>query len=417
MFERQRRIPLLRMAWRNTRRHTRRTVLTASAITVAVAALTYGFAHITGLLGDMVDAYAKTESGHVRIRAAGYTERERMLPVHLNVRGLSTLLPVIRGHPGVQGAVPRIRAAVLVDGAASNKPGLLLGVDLEREEAYLGPSATLVAGRLPRPGHAEVLIGKPFAEKLEVAVGDSITVLTQTAYRSLGGMRLAVAGFAVTGVPYLDNAILLTPLDQAQVLTDLPDAATEILVFADDPDQADPLAASLREELQPLAAGDLEVLSWRDQGPLIRTIQMMRPVMFVIFGLLFLMASLIIVNTMLMTVMERTREFGMQAALGMRRSDIVTLIVAEGLTIGACGAAVGAALGTAVAVWLEATGINMGAAANAVGGLPFHQVLYPDWRLAFTFYGAAIGLVTAGLAALYPAWRAIRLTPAEALRT
>jgi ABC-type lipoprotein release transport system permease subunit len=137
----------------------------------------------------------------------------------------------------------------------------------------------------------------------------------------------------------------------------------------------------------------------------------------IVLGLLFVMASLIIVNTMLMTVMERTREFGMQAALGMRPGDIVALIVTEGLAIGLIGTVFGAILGTAVAVWLETTGIDIGAAAGAVAGLPFRQVLYPDWKPMFTVYGAAVGLVTAGVATLYPAWRASRLAPAEALRT
>jgi putative ABC transport system permease protein len=415
MSKQKRNIPLARMAWRNTRRHTRRTLLTAMAVTVAVAAVTYSFAHLTGLLGDMVDAYAKTESGHVRIRRDGYTDRERLLPVHMNVRRLSEVLSMIRGHPGVEDAIPRIRSMVLVDGTASNKPGLLLGVDLEREESYLSPSSITEDGRLPRAGRAEVLVGKGFAEKLGVGVGDSLTVLGQTAYRSLGGMRLAVAGLAVTGFAYLDNTILILPLDQAQILADLPDAATEVLVFADDPEQADPLAGSLQLQLADL--GDLEVLSWKDQGPLIRLLEMMRPIMGIVMGLLFIMASLIIVNTMLMTVMERTREFGMQAALGMRPSDIVRLIVAEGLAIGVIGTVVGGALGTGLAVWLETTGINIGAAAGAVAGLPFPQVLYPDWKLLFTVYGAVVGLVTAGVATLYPAFRAIRLTPAEALRT
>jgi putative ABC transport system permease protein len=415
MSKRRRNIPLARMAWRNTRRHTRRTLLTATAVTVAVAAVTYAFAHLTGLMGDMVDAYAKMESGHVRIRRDGYTERERLLPVHMNVRRLSDVLSTIRSHPGVEDAIPRIRSMVLVDGTASNKPGLLLGVDLEREESYLSPSSITEDGRLPRASRAEVLVGKGFAEKLGVGVGDSLTVLGQTAYRSLGGMRLAVAGLAVTGFAYLDNTILIMPLDQAQILADLPDAATEVLVFANDPEQADPIAGRLQSELA--ALGDLEALSWKDQGPLIRLIEMTLPIMGIIMGLLFLMASLIIVNTMLMTVMERTREFGMQAALGMRPGDIVRLILAEGLAIGVIGTVVGGALGTGVAIWLETTGIDIGAAAGAVAGLPFQQVLYPDWKLLFTVYGAVVGMVTAALATLYPAWRAIRLTPAEALRT
>jgi putative ABC transport system permease protein len=383
---------------------------------VAVAAITFMFAYVTGILGNVVDSYARTESGHVRIRKDGYTERERLMPVYLKVDSVTELLSVIRAHPDVEEAVPRIRCAVLVDGAGSNRPGLLLGLDMDREAAYLNPAGLAMNGNPPRPGHPEVMIGYEFAEKLAVGVGDTITVLGQTAYRSLGGLRLVVTDLAASGMSFLDNSMLVVPLDQAQVLADLPDAATEILVFARDARLAGPLAAQLKAELEPIVSGDIEVLSWLDQGPLMRTMQLMRPVLAVVMGLMLLMAGLIIINTMLMTVMERTQELGMQAALGMRRSDIVALIVTEGVVIGLIGAVVGTVLGSSVGIWLEHTGIDLTAAARTIE-LPFQGMVYPDWRLSFALIGMACGVFAAAAAALYPALRAVRMAPAEALRT
>ena len=411
----KRRIPILRLAWRNTRRNTRRTALTVVAVTVAVAAMTYGAGHVTGLVGNLVDSYARTESGHVRIRKEGYTERERLLPVYLKVDRVSELLPVIREHPEVEEAVPRIRTSVLVDGAGSNRPGLLLGLDFEREMAYLNPNDMAVNGNPPRAGAAEMMIGKDFAEKLGIEIGDTVTVLGQTAYRSLGGLRLVVTDLAVSGMAFLDNSMLIVPLDQAQDLADLPDAATEILIFANDVDRADELAIDLKGTLASVTDSEIEVLSWLDQGPLMRTMQMMKPMLAAVMGLMLLMASLIIVNTMLMTVMERTQEFGMQAAMGMRRSDLVKLIVSEGLVIGFIGAVIGAFLGSCVGIWLEATKIDFTAAAKGID-LPFQAIVYPDWRISFALAAMVGGILASGLSALYPALRAIRLAPAEALR-
>ncbi|UCG87151.1 MAG: ABC transporter permease [Gemmatimonadota bacterium] len=415
MSRKRNRIPLLRLAWRNTHRNTRRTILTVSAIAVAVAALTFGLSYITGILGNAVDTYTRTESGHVRIRKSGYTERERLLPVYLNVQDLATLLPAIRAHSDVKEVLPRIRSAALVDGAGSNRPGLLLGIDLAHEDGYFNPSAMVDEGRLPQAGRAEVLIGRGFGEQIGVGVGDSVTVLAQTAYRSLSGLTLEVVGLAVSGLAHLDNSLLVVPLDQAQELADLPDAATEILVFATDVALAEQLAQSLGQELNPSPESSIEVLSWLDQSPLIRMLNTVRPMLGVIFGLLLVMAGLIIVNTMLMTVMERTQEFGMQAALGMRRSDIVALILSEGVVIGLLGGLIGAALGTTVAVWVESVGIDVTAAMRSME-LPFQGTIYPDWRLLYTVSSTLVGIVTAGMAAVYPAWRAVRLSPAEALR-
>ncbi len=415
MSDKRRRIPVLRLAWRNTLRNTRRTLLTVIAVSIAVTAITFMFAYITGILGNFVDSYARSESGHVRIRKDGYTERERLMPVYLKVDGVSELLERIRDHADVEEVVPRIRSSVLVDGAGSNRPGLLLGLDIERESAYLNPTGMAVNGNPPRPGHPEVMIGMEFAEKLSIEVGDTITVLGQTAYRSLGGLRLVVTDLAFSGISFLDNSMLVVPIDQAQELADMPDAATEILVFAHDVEIAESLAVELEADLAPYVSGDIEVLSWLDQGQLMRTMQMMRPLLGVVMGLMLLMAGLIIINTMLMTVMERTQELGMQAALGMRRSDILFLIVSEGLVIGLIGGAIGAVLGSGVGIWLEHSGIDFTAAARGID-LPFQGIVYPDWQLSYPFIGTACGVFAAGMAALYPALRAIKMAPAEALR-
>ncbi len=412
----RRRIPLWRMAWRNTRRNTRRSVLTGLAVAVAVAALTYGMAHVTGLLDHTIQAYARVQSGHVRITHEGYSNRERFQPTHLYVGRISELLPVIRQEPSVEEALPRVRASVLVDGEATNRPGLLLGVDLVREGPYLNPSSIIAEGRLPATNRGEVAVGRRFAETMRVQVGDSLTVLGQTAYRSLGGARLEVTGLLVSGMAFLDRVLLLTSLDQAQQFADLSDAATEIVVFARNPGDAKALSERLAGRLEELGGGELEVLSWLDQGPLIQTLDMVRPIFGVVLLLLLLMAGLIIINTMLMTVMERTQEFGMMAAMGMRRSDIVALILSEGLAIGLVGALAGGALGTAVSLLIEQVGINVGDAFSSAD-FPIQGVVFPDWKLSFTLVSGMCGAFTAALAALYPAWRAARMTPAEALRS
>ena len=125
----------MRLAWRNTRRNTRRTLLTVSAVTIAVAALIFALSYVDGILANMLDTYARTESGHVRVRAEGYSERERSLPLHLNVPAVAEVVSKVRTQEGVEAALPRIRTTVLVDGAESNQPGLLLGLGADSDTA------------------------------------------------------------------------------------------------------------------------------------------------------------------------------------------------------------------------------------------------------------------------------------------
>lgn len=411
----KRNIPLFRLAWRNTRRNIRRTLLTVSAVTIAVAAMLFGQAYIGGVMDNMLDTYARTESGHVRLRQDGYTRRERSMPLHLSLDSMSDVLQVVREQPHVEEAVPRIRTAVLVDGAGSNRPGLLFGLDLEREANYFNPGAMVTTGRLPVVNQPEVAIGATFAEKLDLAIGDTLVLLGQTAYRSMGGMQAVITGLIKTGIGHLDSRILIASIDQVQYMTELQDATTEILVFADDPAHADGMVSPLKEAVAPVTAQDVEVLSWSDQGPLIQLIETNKPISGLILFILMLMAGLVIVNTMLMTVMERTRELGMMAAMGMRRSDIIALIIAEGGIIGFIGAVLGSAIATGITLWLERTGIDFSQAAENIE-LPFQGVLYPDWTLTYLLTSAFLGILAATIAAFYPAWRASREKPAEALR-
>jgi putative ABC transport system permease protein len=208
---------------------------------------------------------------------------------------------------------------------------------------------------------------------------------------------------------------VIVPVDQAQILVDLPDGATEVLVYTHDAEMAEELALDLSRSVGPLVPGGAEVLAWSEQGQFMRMILMAKPIFGIVLLLLMLMAGLIIVNTMLMTVMERTAEFGMEAALGMRKGDIVKMIVWEGLAIGLVGAILGGLLGSGVGLILESTGIDVSSAMGDIE-IPFQGVIYPDWKLHYVLLSGMLGLMTSGLAALYPAWRAVRLAPAEALR-
>ncbi len=409
-----RKIPRLTLAWRNTLRNGRRTLLTVSAVFVAVGAMIFGTAYMNGTLDNVLDTFAKIESGHIRIRKEGFTRKERSLPLYLHIEDLSRVTSAIREVAGVKAVLPRIRTAVLMEGAESNRTGLLMGVDIAAERGYLDPEAMVSEGRTPRSGHPEVLVGREFAHRLGVQVGDTLTLLGQTAYRSLGGIRLRVTGLAQTGMGAFDGKLLLAPLDQVQLMTEMPDAATELLVFAKTPEEAHRLLPLLRNAISNYVE-EAEIRAWDEQGPLIQTLSSVRPVLLGVVFMLTIMAGLVIVNTMLMTVMERTRELGMLAALGMRRVDIVLLIVAEGAMIGLIGAVPGGVAGSGVTLWLQQTGLDITAAARSTD-LPFRGVIYPAFSLPYALGACLLGIAAAAAAAVYPALKAARQKPAEALR-
>lgn len=404
---------LLGLAWRNTLRNTRRTVLTGSAVVVAAAAVIFMLSYIRGIMANVEDAFAINESGHARITAQGYLERQRFLPLYLNIPDADGVLGAVRAHPAVQAALPRIRSAVLASTDSMNTGALTLGIDLAAEHDYLAPQDMLDQGRMPVPGASEALLGAGLAEKLGLVPGDSLTILGQTAWRSFGGLRVQVAGTGRSGMAYLDESLVILPLDQAQLMADMPDAVTEILVLARQKEQRDSLAAMLRQDLD--LTGDVEVTSWRQEGSLLGLMEFARVAWSFFLVILMTMAGLIIVNTMLMSVLERTRELGMLAAMGMRRRSMVRLVLTEGLIIGLVGSIIGAGLGTALSLWVEHVGIDFSAAMEGTS-FPMSPIIYVDWHWQQIVVACVLGVATGVLASLYPARRAANLAPAEALR-
>lgn len=407
---------LFGLAWRNTLRNTRRTVLTGSAVVVAVTAVIFLLAYLDGIGTNMEDSAARIESGHVRITREGYVERERFSPLYLNVPGVSSLAASLRAHPAVAEALPRIRASVMASTDDINTGALVLGLELDREAGYLDPAAMRTDGRLPRPGHAEAMLGAGLAARLGLVPGDSVTLLGQTAWRSMGGIRVEVTAIGRSGMAFMDQAMVVLPLDQAQLLTELDDAATEVLVFARDRDRADALTAALAADRSDLTGAGLELLSWRRPGTMLHTMSSMMNVYYVFIVLLMAMAGLIIINTMLMSVLERTREMGMLAAMGMRRGSMTRLIVTEGFVIGLLGAILGGGIGSGLALWAGTAGLDFSAAMEGVA-MPLDPVIRPTLRWGHVAVGAALGMSTGALAALYPARRAVRMAPADALRS
>jgi putative ABC transport system permease protein len=407
--------PLLRLAWRNALRNIRRTVLTCTAVIVSVTAIVFMLAYITGILTNIQDSYARHVTGHARITRQGYLERERFSPLYLNVPEISALVPALRAHPDVVTVLPRIRSAALASTDERNATALVVGLDLAGEEGYMDPARMVTAGRLPQPGRAEVLVGEGLADKLRLVPGDSLTLLGQTAWRSFGGLYVEVAGIGRSGMAYMDRALVVLPLDQAQLLTELDDAATEVLVFTHSISLAGALASTLANDIPELAGDELETRSLWSESALSAMTQSTTIAYSVFLILLLTMAGLIIVNTMLMTVLERTRELGMLAAMGMRRGSAVRLILLEGMVIGILGAAIGGALGTGISLWVGAVGIDFTEAMKSVD-MPFQGILYPSWHWTHLLAASMLGLLTATVATLYPAWRAVRLAPADALR-
>jgi ABC-type lipoprotein release transport system permease subunit len=412
---------LLRLAWRNLWCNPRRTLIAMAAIGLGYAMLLFVACLMAGLRQQMIESGTNLVLSDIEVHAPDYYP-DRPLQLTLGGRNgieVSALLAAIGGDPGVQAASPRVYGYGLVSATHQSAGAQLLGVVPELEKKITVLQARMVKGSYLSDGMPKaVVIGVDLATLLGVEVGSEIVLLTPAADGSTGNDLYTVAGIFHTGLDAIDRGLVLMPLASLQELLRLaPGRIHEVGIKLRDITSATTTAAQL--EVQLGKAFPVRVSAWPDLAPeLADYVQFNRRVTFILFFIFFLSVAMGIANTMLMAIIERTRELGMLMALGMRPAQVVGLIVAEAASLAGASLVLGGVLGIPLLWYLQVHGLNLGGKGDAVSLAGI--LVGPLWfgQQDFTAYAqAALGLaVTALASALYPALRAARFRPAEALR-
>ena len=407
---------ILRLALRNTRRHSRRTLLTGLAIGIAVAAVTFMDAYLEGAMTSMFEGFIQLEAGHIKVVPVEAKDRSRPLSLDKGIKGLSSLLETMETTPGVTDIAPRIRFPVLLESKGNSIPAFGLGLSFNSEDNLMNPAKILAEGRLPEDGSWDLMLGNQLAEKLGLKIGDELFMVTTDSYGGLGPGLYKICGIAHTGIGYIDRKTFYVPLSAAQEQLGMDDSVMEIACRIDSGTEgAIPVAELMNDLLKKSGRDDIVALPWQEQGMLYEMMGMAKAYGPILMLLLGVIALTTVVNTVLMSVMERVREIGALRAIGFQRGTVVKMILSESMLIGIVGTAAGIILGMSVAIWLNHVGIDFSSAMESVD-FPMKPIIYPDPSLMTAVKSGIFGLVVALVAAWYPARVAARLEPVEALR-
>ena len=405
---------ILRLAWRNLWRHPRRTLLTAAAIAFSALLLVFMITIQLGAYDTAIDSATRIFNGQLQVQRTAYLEKPKM---RTSIPRAAELAAQLREKTGLQAMAVRAQGFALATSGTRSYGVPVMGVQPAREAMVSTLPGLIKRGRYLRDDHAqEAVIGARLAKNLRIDVGQELTLLGAGRDGSVAATVVPVVGIFATGMPDIDRNLVQLPLGAFQEVFSMGDHAHVIVIGGAGLDALAALQAKVASALPPSA--DLRVRGWPELIPGLKQLIEADTVQnWFTYIVLIVVVTLSILNTFLMSVLERTREFGLLLALGATPRRIGTMVLLESLLLTLLGLAIGMLLGLAVSLYFLRYGFTFPGLKeiHAQFGLP--GVIYPKITLASMALGPLVILAATLLAALYPATRLRKLDPVEAMHT
>lgn len=409
-----------RVAWRNLWRHRARTLITASGLAFGYLAAVLMIGLTDGMAAELVENGTRLLVGQVQVHADDYLPERNMYRTIGGRDGtdVEEMLTRIEGQQDVADATARLFGGGLLSSGEETKAGLLLGVDPDREQRVSTLLGGLVEGRLPTPGGFELIVGTELARQLALGLGDEVVVVAPAADGSMGNDLFTLVGLFETGTAAIDGNYAILPLSDLQFLMAMdPTRVHEIVVTVNRPWDTQAIAAALSAELE---GGDppVRVRSWMELRPeLFEYVSLFDAANLFIVAIIFAMAVFGVANTMLIGTFERRREFAVVRALGTTPGGVGRTVVYEGIMLGTLALLAGALITTPILVWFHNAPPDLSSLTSGFnfGGSQWRPILRVEYSWRGPIASAAALFFTSIFAASYPAWKATRVPPADAL--
>jgi ABC-type lipoprotein release transport system permease subunit len=402
-------IQILKMAFRDLSRNRRRSFFSALAVGGGLALLILMSSVVTGEMGSAIESAINLQTGHIQIRAATYDENKSSLKWEDLVANPDQIASQIAAFEQVKAATPRLYASGFLSSGTQSAGAKITGID------PLSPASDpyregVVSGNYLSPDDRDaVLIGRPMAEKLKLKVGDSVGLSLNTADGNVQDQTFTVKGIYTTNTYAFDSTTVFLPLAKAQAMTRTEDHASTIYVLLKDTTMTDTVIPALSVPL------NLEIKTWKDLNALFVEYETFAQSYIAIFYMIILAISAsVIINTLIMSVYERTREIGILSAIGMRGGRIMMLFLAESSMLAIGGVIMGLIIGVLATLYFNINGFYIGD--MGLSGMAIADTIYAKLTVDNLINLTIMTFVVTILAGLYPAVMASRMQPVEALR-
>ncbi|MGE4544740.1 MAG: ABC transporter permease [Pedobacter sp.] len=402
------------LAWKNLWRNRRRSLITLAALSISLM-LMQGFHNLAiGTYARMIDSGVRAGSGHIALYRGDY-EQSRDETLTFNPAKLEKQL---LGMTEVAHALPRVYLPGLAQSSRESRGILLTGISPPGEYAVNPFLRKLPAkSMLDSLDSRDALLGSKLLSELKLAVGNKLVITVQNRQGELASELFRVRGMVQTGLRDVDGSLVMVGWEKAAAMGGFPGEIHELALILK---QADDEAAVMPILLQRLQASPIRAVAWDQAMPnLANSIKLDYASQKFMFVIMIVIVSIGVINTMLMSVMERIREFGIILAVGATPGRLCRMILAEGLALGVISVLAGSLLGSLLSWYLVVHGIDLRQLMPEnmeFGGVIFDPVIRAKWDILWMIKISIYLMLIAIAASLYPAIKAARLAPATAMR-
>ncbi|CAG22997.1 MULTISPECIES: ABC transporter permease [Photobacterium] len=405
---------LIKLAWRNLWRNKLRTGIMLFAMVFGLIGVAGMIGFMNGMYGNMIDNAIAWQTSNIQIHRSEYINEPE---INDTIIGSEQIIAQLRDMPDVSAWSARFIADGMVASARSTRGVKINGIDLEAEAKVTPLVSHIIEGEwLSEQGRNPVLVSSKTAERLRLRVGSKVVLTFTDAANDVSGSAFRVRGIFKSPSSSFDDGNVYVRRSDLSALAHI-DGVHEIAIVVNEATPSSNIVTqAVKAQLQAKTSALNTIRDWQQIQPMLATmIKQTGTSTAIILGIFVSAMGLGIVNIMLMSVFERTREFGVLMAVGMQKHKVFLLIMLETSLLGMSGALLGVGFCVVLMMLLQTTGISLNSMAEGLGAFGVDTTIYP--RVSFGEYQLIFLTVVAAsfLAALYPARQILKQRPADAM--
>jgi len=397
-----------KMGFRNIFRQRRRSFLTALTMVGAFVLTSMSFCLNFGAYNDIIETFTRKSYGQVKVHESTYLEQQSL---YKTVHNWETLAVRLDSFPSILGVAPRLYSGTLFSVGSKTTMGKMIGIDPTRETHTFAFNKRISSGILCRSSHNETVLGKGLANSLKAKVGDTLFVLTQAADGSMANDLYRISGIVSMGNEQEDNSTAYFPLDRLQELLVLENQVHELAIVSSKKGNSIQLA----HQISSVLPENIKAFPWQEfLVSFYRAMKSDQEGGYVSLVIIMAIAAGGILNTVLMAVLERRREYGLLKALGTTPGQIFSLVYFEMIVLSALSIGLGILIALPLNIYFTVVGITL-SQPMSYGGMDF-TVMHGEITSGTFLIPAVLVLLSTLIVTLYPAILASKTTPADSMR-